>query len=535
MYVPIDQALTAALASIGANATTSLNLKRGRNSFELVATGSVAWHLKVTFELPLTVLPSIFLAAPAEGEGLAHVSYTGCICYSDHEGEGFDPTNVENVVAFAVARAVAVLEDSLRKKQAGDFQALLDEFEGYWHSIPDCYMVPLASAPVAENQLYAQVQQIHSKRARILALDQGIGIDAKTPRRKVHFFPIASAVMPPVNGELLQNGWLQNLIDQAGPVAQHISKQHGSHIFLFAQARTEGESLFGVMFTTVRSGSHAKLTRVHPFGVQRAWRDYLLARTGVSQVKQCVAIIGCGALGSRVAEQLAISGIDELILIDFDYFSYDNIYRHILGRNSVGQRKVYALKHELEIKHPGLLVHTFTGTAEQWLCDPARRQVCQTIVLTTGQLAMEREITQQAFAECWSQRLVSGWLEPLGLGGHVIASKAGVSGCLECLFTDVGCSRPDMRVAFLTPGQQVSRNLTGCGGRFMPYSALHATETALLVCKMVLAGTTGYRCWAGDPAAAIAEGLSVTRWHERCRNLPPNEPVAHRDCPCCSS
>lgn len=539
-YMP-GQALAAALAAVDATLTSSLMLAYGQNSLTVEAMGARQWQLRVDFRLPLTVMPTVYLVPPSDGAGLAHVSHTGSVCYSDHEGEGFDPVDVANVLAFAVKQAVSVLNAAYRKRVAGDFQELLDEFEGYWASIEGSSLVSLASSPEA-GQLYAQVKQGKAKPGRgggsvLLALDQGRDSDLKVPRRKAHFFRLNQALLPPINGAPIQSSWLNDLLRAAGPLAQRVSQQPGLHVFLFAQPRSQGEALFGLMFKTIQGPQRAELTQLQPFSLQRTWRDYLLARTGTASQRRRVAIIGCGALGGRIAEQLALSGIDGLVLVDDDYVSHDNIYRHVLGRSSVDKRKVEALKQELETKRSGLDVQVFVGTAEQWLQDPHRRARCDTIVLATGRLALERTITRRAFDEGWPQLLVSTWLEPLGLGGHVMASRAGVMGCLECLHTDIGGSRPDTRVAFLKSGQTVSRNLTGCGGRFMPYSALHATETALLACKVVLAGEPGYRCWAGDPSAALAEDLELMPWHTRCRQqLPPEDvSVAHQECPCCSS
>ncbi len=541
MSSSLETALMESLGSIGAK-PTSFNTSSGHGySIEAHAQGNANWALKIDFHVPLTGMPTVHLSHIPTGLGLAHVNHKGEVCYSDHEGEAYDPEDVANVVAWAVSQAVKTLDSSLERKQAGDFQDLLDEFEGYWSSLDGCTFVSLFDPP-AGHDLRANVGDAKAPpgSGKILSPTRIAHTGSKHLKgtaHKVRFFILAQAILPPPNGTPLSEEWLNQLFALGGQDSVRVSQNDGAHIFLFSQPRSSGEALFGLAFTTRRTHGKTVFSNLKPFCIQRAWREYMLNRTGSAPVARSVAILGCGAVGGRVAEQLALAGVDELILVDEDHLSYDNTYRHVLGAVHVGTSKVQALKSDLEAKFPGIKVVPFLGSAEKWLKDPLQRDQCDTLVLTTGKPALERHITQQAFSEGWSQRLVSAWLEPLGLGGHVVSSQVGAAGCLECLFTEIGTSRPDPRKAFLAKNQKVSRALTGCGGRFMPYSALHATETALLVCKAVFGDEQGYRCWVGNPSAALTADLKVTDWHTHCWESPPTKviSIAHPDCPCCNS
>lgn len=541
MSSALETALLESLGSIGAE-LTSLNTSSGHGySIEAHAQGNVSWALKIVFHVPLTGMPTVHLCHMPTGLGLAHVNYKGEVCYSDHEGEAYDPENVANVVAWAVSQAVRTLDSSLERKLAGDFQELLDEFEGYWSSLDGCTLVTLFD-PADGHDLRANVGDTKTPAGsgKILFPIRIAHTGSKHlngTAHRVRFFALKQAIRPPPNGIPVSAEWLNKLFALGGEDSVRVSQSDGPHIFLFSQPRSGGEALFGLAFTTRKTHGNTVFSNLKPFCIQRAWREYMLNRTGSEPVARSVAILGCGAVGGRVAEQLALAGVDELILVDGDRLSYDNTYRHVLGAAHVGAAKVEALKLDLEAKFPGVKVAPFFGSAEQWLQDPLRRDKCDTLVLTTGKSALERHITRRAFSESWPQRLIAAWLEPFGLGGHAVAAQAGTPGCLECLFTDIGERRTDPSNAFLAPNQPVSRNITGCGGRFMPYSALHASETALLVCKAVLSNEHGYRCWVGDPSAAIAEGFKVTPRHDRCWKSPPTKAIQidHSDCPCCSS
>lgn len=65
-----------------------------------------------------------------------------------------------------------------------------------------------------------------------------------------------------------------------------------------------------------------------------------------------VIVVGCGSIGSATAEALASYGVGRVLLIDPDRFLWHNMLRHTLGPESVGRRKVHALKDHLKSQWP---------------------------------------------------------------------------------------------------------------------------------------------------------------------------------------
>lgn len=80
--------------------------------------------------------------------------------------------------------------------------------------------------------------------------------------------------------------------------------------------------------------------------------DELLLRAGPDSnvlAEKCVAIIGVGAVGSHVAEQLARAGIRKLRLLDYDLLWPANLIRHAAAPGTpAGTAKTKALKDQLE-------------------------------------------------------------------------------------------------------------------------------------------------------------------------------------------
>ncbi len=69
-----------------------------------------------------------------------------------------------------------------------------------------------------------------------------------------------------------------------------------------------------------------------------------------------IHIIGCGAVGSTIAEQLARLGIKEIHLYDFDTVSEHNITNQMFFEQQIGQTKVEALTGILKLINSDMVV-----------------------------------------------------------------------------------------------------------------------------------------------------------------------------------
>jgi len=74
-----------------------------------------------------------------------------------------------------------------------------------------------------------------------------------------------------------------------------------------------------------------------------------------------VAIIGCGGLGSNVAEMLVRSGIGRLTLVDFDVVDERNLNRQFFFRDQIGMPKVTALAENLQRIRSDVRLDLVTG------------------------------------------------------------------------------------------------------------------------------------------------------------------------------
>ena len=92
-----------------------------------------------------------------------------------------------------------------------------------------------------------------------------------------------------------------------------------------------------------------------PWGtVENVARHRIYARGAYpSKVQETpIAIFGCGALGSSVAELLTRGGVHQMSLVDHDTIKFGNLCRHTLDGSSVGLNKAQALAERLSRANP---------------------------------------------------------------------------------------------------------------------------------------------------------------------------------------
>ena len=240
--------------------------------------------------------------------------------------------------------------------------------------------------------------------------------------------------------------------------------------------------------------------------------------TTVLEGKQ-VLLVGCGSVGGRIAWELARSGALNLTIVDDDFLTPDNTFRHVLGRHYWYINKALALKQELEKQIPYLPIEAIPGRIEELIEDGSvdfgRYGL---LVFAVGNPTVELAMNQTIRSLANPPRTVFTWLEPLGIGGHALLVQPGVRGCYGCLFAD---SRDDPdgmfnKSAFAARGQKFGRALNGCGSMHTPYGSLDAASTANLAVRLALDALTGreagspLRSWKGDPGQFVSEGYALS-------------------------
>ena len=171
-----------------------------------------------------------------------------------------------------------------------------------------------------------------------------------TSQIKCSFFKTtleSDALKFPLSDQLMDTSWLINALDKQG--------------YDVSQLRTVSE---GLVLLVDASG----IPHLFWISDENKWRSFsrieihaeeensrLLPEFSKLRTKK-VGIIGLGSAGSKIAVSLARSGVRNFILVDYDVFLPENICRHELNWEDVGQHKVDGIAHQLKLSYPDVEV-----------------------------------------------------------------------------------------------------------------------------------------------------------------------------------
>jgi hypothetical protein len=277
--------------------------------------------------------------------------------------------------------------------------------------------------------------------------------------------------------------WPKSLQELESFVAQ--VTDHEQSVIHWIQSKSDGKPhpflvvlvQAGVCYGFLISPAHVpKVTNpgVIPVAIDRVDASWALARDhGLSALagrqEKRVLLLGCGSLGSPVAELLARSGVGELHLLDKETFEIENCSRHILGAQDLGRSKADALALRLQKVVPDISVNAHRALAADWIHHVCKPGDYDLIVDCTGESSVRVMLSHYREISLGLCPVVHAWVEPFCAATHVVYLPHG---------TNWPTDDPGGKLAAAIWPDEVQISLPACGAGFHPYGAADIWQSA---------------------------------------------------------
>jgi hypothetical protein len=224
-----------------------------------------------------------------------------------------------------------------------------------------------------------------------------------------------------------------------------------------------------------------------------------------------VAVVGCGALGSGVAQLLAKSGVGHVILVDPETLGWENIRRHELGAGYVGRKKARSLAMAIAQENPDIgSTEPFDMTVQALLgSDPGKLTSSDLIVACTGSWSADAALDHHLSLN-GGPPVVYAWMEAHALASHAVLLMQPDSFARG--FDPAGMPR-------LTASETRKPAPPGCGDLTSPFGAVELGHAETLASRLALdflrgkVARTIWRTWLTDAESLQdAEGTWTHAW-----------------------
>lgn len=201
-----------------------------------------------------------------------------------------------------------------------------------------------------------------------------------------------------------------------------------------------------------------------------------------------IAIVGCGSIGASLAFKLLKTGCTNLLLIDPERLSVDNIARHILGMEYVNLYKAEALENFLEKQ----FIETSIESIPKNIIDCFEElKSCDLIISALGSeaKAVETKMIKDAISNDLPP-LISCWLEANAVAGHSILFNSNQPTFSKEVPFDIDTFFNSLTILKDDYAKSLYKDDVGCNSSYMPYSFLsadiHINHFAHMVVKSIL-------------------------------------------------
>ena len=499
------------------------------------------WKIKITrgsrvitlvLAIPNTfpdMFPKIYLSKKDFQEiyPIPHLDQNGFICTRDPEVVVLNDTKPGEATKNLIEIAIKIVESGITKENEADYT---EEFLAYWNE-KVAYKFLSIFAP-KDTACYLQIYKLSKKLfdCQVIVADSKIHLEEWLEPFAVNVTDdkAIEALYLPIKRfspfALNTDNDLLTIIDDKNvkDSIKYYFNQDRLHYILIASFFLNGENiLFGWKHKgwknikgfrknhvplDIRLG-YSKKKLVTKIELMRLDKERIFARGGtmstLTKKDVSIAVVGCGSLGSFLTMSLARCGISKLLLVDKECLLPENTPRHLCGflEASCNMKKVEAVKKRITEHFPDIKCNIFHADILELLeKDEKVLNNHNMVIVALGSRAVERRINYLLKKGLINSPVLFLWVEPLGVGGHILYIDPKNGGCYDCSFDKEGNFIYSIPNTF----ESFQKRESGCQSTFLPYSSLTVEQFALVASKIIYSlldnrpSTSTLFTWLGD-------------------------------------
>lgn len=492
-----------------------MNLKQ---SYELILKADIILPLKKSLPILICIpkrwymdLIDIYIENYDDIIFIPHVSKNGKLCLFDVEGCLIDK-NLEGIVIQSLFRAQELLNKGILKENFDDFTK---EFELYLSEYKNFRLAKLVVPKLKENAIiYCQYKKKQEKSAWFRKRNNNstlyLGANLEDFKRwrmegvtivKAAYFILypKETIYPPDIRKDISLEYLNFLLQcTESEYNKNLLGLSNEKILIFEIIQPNGVCNYigfrvnEAMIEIIDDRYYFKSCKsIQLILVERSDKEYMIMRTkdDVIQKKRKILVIGCGSIGGHLINQLVRAGYEDLTIVDDDYLTEENIFRHILGMEYVSFPKCEALAEYISKNIPEVSIKTLKEKADEAILEgDLELNDYDMVVSAVGNHNFNRWLNEYVIMNQIKVPIIYAWNEVYGIGNHVAYFKVGNASCYECLFKrdDYSGELYD-QTAYCKRGQIIVHSSGGCGKSYVPYGDTISIKT-VLICLDIIRG-----------------------------------------------
>lgn len=522
---------------------------------EVYLTGNKIEEVKILIAIPAEfplIMPKFFLDGGDYDriKYVPHINIAREICVFDEETITIDPRQPLQIIRLGLARARKVIEDGVLGENDSDFK---DEFLAYWDDVYDTKdkflkVLDMVSTPLVDSSKL-KLSILAEKFAGYSAVLHNYSTEFNRFKTLIDFENIGSEVHPVMYlGETdflnppfyWTNQRIEALIDQKFPLKKkefirHINSKAKQAIFVFSMKVKHRWLYFGWIISHMPPPAGTGSWRIPPSNwdlfikfhktnpVIRLNSDIYtqerisLRTAGIieeSQFKK-IAIAGLGSIGSHLIPYLLALGMSEIVLIDFDVLTLENINRHLLGFIHIGQHKTDALEIFIKENNPLLKITNLKKSIVQAINEDLEILNNSSYIFSViGKTNIEDFIITALSENVLRKPLVILWIEPFLIGGHCLFIYPQSPIDYKSLFEN-GLFRYNIidKSEYSNSDRQLAFKESGCQSSYIPYGRkdifLFLSGLFPTICSEIESGNCKSKVISCRGSRAIQQKLNI--------------------------